>query len=91
MKTPSTFLYDLVSRFTKSEKLYIKVQYNSGKKDYIALSTQKTFDEDQLAADKGVNDYERMSAELKTVKDIESHFQTTIPTVAQLESKPEGL
>jgi hypothetical protein len=55
MKLPSTFLYDLVSTLTKSEKRYIKVQSGSGKKDYIqlmdALIAQKTFDEDQLIAD----------------------------------------
>lgn len=60
MKTPSTFLYDLVNTLTKSEKRYIKVQSGSGEKDYIqlmdALIAQKTFDEDQLAKDnKGAN------------------------------------
>ena len=60
MKTPSTFLYDLVKTLTKSEKRYIKVQAGSGEKDYIqlldALNAQKTFDEDKLIADhKGAN------------------------------------
>ncbi len=55
MKTPSTFLYDLVHTLTKSEKRYIKVQSGSGEKDYIhlmdALIAQKTFDEDKLIKD----------------------------------------
>ena len=37
MKTPSTFLYDLEKKLTKSEKRYIKVQSGSGEKDYIQL------------------------------------------------------
>ena len=60
MKSPSTFLYDLVSTLTKSEKRYIKVQAGSGKKDYIqlmdALIAQKTFDEEKLIKEnKGAN------------------------------------
>ena len=48
MKIPSTFLYDLVCKLTKSEKRYIKVRSGSGEKDYIqlmdALIVQKKFD-----------------------------------------------
>lgn len=55
MKTPSTFLFDLVSKLTKSEKRYIKVQAGSVDKDYIqlmdALLAQKRYDEDQLIKD----------------------------------------
>lgn len=55
MKTASTFLHDLVSKLTKSEKRYIKVQAGSGEKDYIqlldALIAQKVFSEEQLIKD----------------------------------------
>ncbi len=52
MKTPSSYLYDLVHTLTKSEKRYIKVQAGSDDKDYIqlmnALLAQKTFNEEEL-------------------------------------------
>jgi hypothetical protein len=52
VKTPSSFLHDLVSRLTKSEKRYIKVQAGSGDKDYLqlldALIAQKVYDEEKL-------------------------------------------
>ncbi len=52
MKTPSSYLYDLVHSLSKSEKRYIKVQAGSEDKDYIqlmnALLAQKTFNEEQL-------------------------------------------
>ncbi|MFK8101932.1 MAG: hypothetical protein AB8G15_05400 [Saprospiraceae bacterium] len=55
MKTPSTFLYDLVKTLSKSEKRYLKVQSGDGEKDYIqlldALLAQQTFDEEQLIRD----------------------------------------
>lgn len=55
MKIPSTFLYDLVKKLSKSEKRYIKVQSGSGEKDYIqlmdALLKQKSFDEEKLLKD----------------------------------------
>lgn len=60
MKTPSTFLYDLVGKLTKSEKRYIKIQAGVGAKDYIqlmdALIAQPVFDETQLVEDhRGAN------------------------------------
>ena len=58
MKTPSTFLYDLVKSLTKSEKRYIKVYAATEGKDYLqlmdALMVQKTFDEDKLISDNKV-------------------------------------
>lgn len=52
MKTPSSFLYDLVKRLTKSEKRYIRLQAGPGEKDYLqlldALLAQPEFDEEQL-------------------------------------------
>lgn len=60
MKKPSTFLFDLVTTLTKSEKRYIKVNAGSKGKDYIelmnALITQKAYDEEKLIRDnKGAN------------------------------------
>lgn len=55
MKTPSSFLYDLVNKLTKSEKRYIKLRPGDGEKDYLqlmdALLAQEQFDEDQLVKD----------------------------------------
>lgn len=55
MKTPSTFLHDLVLTLTKTEKRYIKVQTGTRNKDYIelmdALLAQKTYDEAKLIKD----------------------------------------
>ncbi len=55
MKIPSSFLYDLVHKLTKSEKRYLKIQAGAGNKDYIqlmdALLKQKKFDENQLLKD----------------------------------------
>ncbi len=52
MKVPSTFLYDLVKKLSKSEKRYIKVQAGNTEKDYLklmdALLAQKQFDEEKL-------------------------------------------
>ena len=60
MRTPSTFLFDLVSRLTKSEKRYIKIQAGSKGKDYIelmdALIAQEVHNEEKLINDnKGAN------------------------------------
>ncbi len=60
MRTSSTFLFDLVSRLTKSEKRYIKIQAGSKGKDYIALMdallVQKVHNEEKLIKDnKGAN------------------------------------
>lgn len=60
MKTPSTFLYDLVHTLSKSEKRYVKVMSGTKDNDYIhlmdALLAQKTFDESQLVKNnKGAN------------------------------------
>lgn len=55
MKIPSTFLYDLVHKLSRSEKRFLKVQNGSGEKDYLslleALLNQKVFDEEQLIKD----------------------------------------
>lgn len=55
MKTPSSFLHDLVSRLTKSEKRYIKVQAGTREKDYVqlldALLALRVYDEGQLVRD----------------------------------------
>ncbi|MDG1298085.1 MAG: hypothetical protein P8P48_13150 [Saprospiraceae bacterium] len=55
MKTPSTFLFDLVISLSKTQKRYIKVQAGSKGKDYIelmdALLSQKVYDEEQLIQD----------------------------------------
>lgn len=52
MKKSSSFLYDLIHTLTKSEKRYIKVNANSGEKDYVqlldAILKQPYFDEDRL-------------------------------------------
>ncbi len=52
MKIPSSFLYDLVKKLSKSEKRYIKVQAGNSEKDYLqlfdALLSLKVFDEQQL-------------------------------------------
>ncbi len=55
MKISSSYLFDLVSKLSKSEKRYIKVQAGSKAKDYIhlfdALIAQKAFDEGKLLKD----------------------------------------
>jgi hypothetical protein len=55
MKTPSTFLFDLVSSLTKSQKRYIKVQAGSKGKDYIelmdALLNLESYNEENLIRD----------------------------------------
>lgn len=52
MKTPSTFLHDLVKSLTKAEKRYLKVNSGANERNYIqlfeALLTQKVYDEEQL-------------------------------------------
>ncbi len=55
MKTPSTFLFDLLKRLTKSQKRYIKVQAGASGKDYTdlmeAIIKQEEYDEIQLIKD----------------------------------------
>lgn len=52
MKTPSTFLHDLVKSLTKAEKRYFKVHSGANEKNYLqlfdALLMQKVYDEKQL-------------------------------------------
>ncbi len=60
MKSPSTFLFDLVNSLTKAQKRYIKVKAGSKEKDYTelmdALLRQQVYNEAQLYKDhKGAN------------------------------------
>lgn len=60
MKTPSSFLFDLVHSLTKTEKRYLKLRAGASDKDYLqlldALLAQKQFDEQELLEQhKGAN------------------------------------
>jgi hypothetical protein len=75
MKTPSTFLFDLVKSLTKSEKRYLKVRAGDGEKDYLqlmdAIIAQKAFDEEQLIRDnKGANFLKHLAVSKKYLYDL---------------------
>lgn len=66
MKTASTYLHDLASLLTKSEKRYLRVQAGMGKKDYLelldAILAQKTYDEARLVKEnQGANFLKNLS------------------------------
>ncbi len=75
MKTPSTFLYDLVHSLSKSEKRYIKVQAGSGDKDYLrlmdALLIQRVYDEEKLVRKyEGANFIKHLSVNKRYLYDL---------------------
>lgn len=75
MKTPSTFLFDLVHSLTKTEKRYIKLRAGTGDKDYLqlmdALLAQKQFDEkDLIEKNKEANFTKHLSVNKRYLYDL---------------------
>ena len=61
MKTPSTYLFDLVKSLTKAQKRYIRVQAGPKGKDYLdlmdALLAQTVYDEQKLIKDNSTSKF----------------------------------